>query len=214
MIHRVAVKDRRVCSVIPRAFVQGGKNSDTLEIMADPEWLKCDSILVELKKAGQETFRALYTDEPFYVPERFMDNPGEMYIGLIGYVGDEIRLTTTFMSVTVAAVVIPTGVDFDEGESGPEEDNPDLWAQLIDLCKTTAQNEPLREQAEEEREKTFAESIERCEAATKRAEQIASVQRGTGISTGEGLPSLGGIEGDLYIDYETGDLYEFEKTEG
>lgn len=31
----------------------------------------------------------------------------------------------------------------------------------------------------------------------------------TKISGGYGPPSLGGVTGDLYIDYETGDIYEF-----
>lgn len=210
MIHKVAVKDRKILAVTPRAFVQGSKNADTLMLLTDPEWLSMDSIVVRIDKLGQDPFSAIYTDD-FKVPSRFLAETGPFSLGLIGYKDSDIRIATEDMH----ALDYPVVVDgTDDIAPTPEEEQPDLWAQLITICTETAKNEESRQEAEKQRQKDFDEAIDRCEEATKRAEQIASVQRGTGISTGEGLPSLGGIEGDLYIDYETGDLYEFEKTEG
>lgn len=34
-------------------------------------------------------------------------------------------------------------------------------------------------------------------------------ERGTGITAGDGAPIIAGIAGDLYVDAETGDLYQF-----
>lgn len=56
-------------------------------------------------------------------------------------------------------------------------------------------------------------AAERADAAAKRAENIADVKRATQVTVGGGMPLLSGIEGDSYIDYESGNLWVFENTD-
>lgn len=212
MIHKLAIKERKIVALTPRFFVQGGINADQIEIHADAEWLACDSIMVHIDRYGMDPFRALYDGKPMTVPQRFMETPGQIYFALTGYIGDDVKITTARMAPLESGAVIETGAT--DGGATPEEEQPDLWAQLINLCTETAANEILRQKNEQERQERFEDSITRCEDATKRAEQIAEVQRGTSISLGEGAPVLQGIEGDSYVDTTTGDLWEFEQTEG
>lgn len=46
-------------------------------------------------------------------------------------------------------------------------------------------------------------------AQTTADEALEATKSMTKISGGYGLPTIGGNAGDIYIDYETGDIYEF-----
>lgn len=134
MIHKLIVKGRKIEKVDPFAFVEGGINSDQIEVLVSDEWAECTSVTLQMIKQNQETYSYILAGEPVNVPQRFMQDPGKIEFALIGYDGDTVRITTERMRGCAGARVVETGADVTDVAGDPEVDDPDKWAQLINLC--------------------------------------------------------------------------------
>ena len=134
MIHKLIVKGRKIEKVDPFVFVEGGINSDQIEVLASDEWAECTSVTLQMIKQNQETYSYILAGEPVNVPQRFMQDPGKIEFALIGYDGDTVRITTERMRGCAGARVVETGADVTDVAGDPEVDEPDKWAQLINLC--------------------------------------------------------------------------------
>lgn len=134
MIHKLVVKGRKIEKVDPFVFVEGGINSDQIEVLASDEWAECTSVTLQMIKPNQETYSYILAGEPVNVPQRFMQDPGKIEFALIGYDGDTVRITTERMRSCAGARVVETGADVTDVAGDPEVDEPDKWAQLINLC--------------------------------------------------------------------------------
>lgn len=189
ILHTVTLENRRI-KVNPKRFVQGGINSDEIVVSADAEWHECDHILVSFQHDSiQDPMTLIYPGigVPLKVPRKMMDPIGYFRLSFTGYVNGKVRLTTEIQSDSQACNVVEAGYIAGDYIDEEQEGIGDLIAQTLDA-------------AEEAKE------------AAKLAEEAA--KRATRISTGDGPPTLGGIEGDLYIDAQTGALYEFSNQEG
>lgn len=193
--HAVTLLNRKV-RVNPKRFVQGGINADEIIVSSDEEWNECDKILAAFSNTNvAETAVLLYPGigQPLTVPKSVLGEIGDLYISFTGYVDGEARLTTEIMSSPCN--VVESGVI--AGDITIEDDDLDLIGQLIDEVQDAS---GMVDEVNA--------VIDRATEAAEKAES-ASQSRAPGISTGEGAPVIGGIKGDLYIDAETGELYEF-----
>lgn len=185
--HIASVRSRRIAWDV-REVVQHGLNADRVELSLDPEWQECDSIVAVLAKAGADAFR-VDASHGFFLPSALMEEPGPLRMCLIGYAGDALRVVTAKEAAPLCVV--------ESGETGgmdPAPEQPDLWATLMEEVDR---------------------AVEAVEDVKRRAD--AGEFDGSGISTGERDPASmeGAKVGDLYINSETGGLFELvEYQEG
>lgn len=131
MLHNIVIKQRKVYLYNNR-FVQGGINSDEINISVDPEWEICDTILVTFKNDNvEDTVTYLITPgTPLLIPSSVLSEPGLLYFSFTGYVGEKQRLTTEKLSHVYCGKVYPAGVIAEEGEDA-HPDELDFLASLI-----------------------------------------------------------------------------------
>lgn len=181
--HVLYVQGRHIEACGP-VVVQNGILSDTIDLSLDSEW---DGLcIVVVMGDSTNPVKVEWTGEPISIPSQLMANPGWIPVSVVGYEGE--RRVTTAEAPRLLSVV-PSGC-VDGNDPYPEE--PDLLSQLLD-----AKDEAL-------------------EAAEDAREAIAGFDpggggvRGTQITVGDGAPVVGGMEGDSYVDADTGDLWVFE----
>lgn len=185
--HIASVRSRRIAWDV-REVVQHGLNADRVDLSLDDEWRACDSIVAVLAKTGQQAFR-VEASRGFFIPSALMEETGPLRMCLIGYAGDSVRIVTA--KEVSPLVVVESG---ETGGTDPAPEQPDLWAQLME---------------------EVGRAVEAAEDVKRRAD--AGEFDGSGISTGERDPASmeGAKVGDLYINSETGGLFELvEYQEG
>lgn len=187
LLHTVEIKNRRV-NVSPLEIVQGGINSDEIVVVADEEWQKCDQILATFhNESVQNPVTLVYSGigSALNIPKAVMSEPGTMRISFTGYQNGRARIVTEIQGVRDAFQVVESGVI--AGDIVPDDE--DEVGDLVGACLEAAQE---------------------AKDAAKMAEEAS--KRATKISADSGEPLIGGITGDLYIDTETGKLFEFKEA--
>lgn len=180
IVHTARVRGRHI-AWDRREVVQHGLNSDEVRLDLDAEWGACDRVQAVLAGAGGPV-RVLAEGGRFGIPSALMERPGAIRMCLMGHAGDSVRIVTAREAAPLAVV--------ESGETAgldPAPERPDLWARLM---------------AEVARAVAAAEGVDR------RAD--AGEFDGAGISAGAREPSSmdGARAGDLYINTESGELYE------
>lgn len=187
LVHTATVRGRRLSWDV-REVVQHGMNADRVELSLDDEWRACDRIVAVLAKAGKESVR-VDAGDGFFIPSALMEDAGPLRMCLLGYKGDSVRIVTA--KETAPLVVVESG---ETAGTDPTPEQPDLWVQLMEEVRR---------------------AVEAAEDVKRRAD--AGEFDGSGISTGERDPASmeGAKVGDLYINSETGGLFELvEYQEG
>lgn len=217
MVHVVTVKNRNMQITRNPVIVEDGQMVNVLVFEFDAEWagLSVDFFLSDGKS---EAYRFHYDGEPYAIPTQLISEPGVLQVGVIGYIGADVRLTVAKMLTPFA--VIAQSVN---GEQEPPEPIEDIYGQISGALDDTKEldkklNETLSSldglvEAANEAISDVVDAVskanEAAEAAREAAEAATSAIRGTQVSVTDGRPTIGGIEGDSAIDPETGTFWEF-----
>ena len=181
--HLATVRDRAI-TWDKREVVQHGLNSDTIRIDADSEFTICDTLALILFNASNPRPMRYMVDETLTVriPSALMEQTGALSVCLIGYVGGAVRIVTK--QERMPLVVVKSG---ETGGIDPDDDNPDLWGQLLaaEAARVEAENgrqaaealrvaaETARVAAETEREKDSAAAVKAANSAAGAASKAA-----------------------------------------
>lgn len=203
MVHVVTVKNRNMQITRNPVIVEDGQMVNVLVFEFDPEWAGM-SIDFFLSDGKSEAHRFHYDGEPYAIPTQLISEPGVLQVGVIGYIGADVRLTVAKM-VTPFAVITQSV----HGEQEPPEPIEDIYGQIsgaLDDIKglTNDANEAISGALD-----AASKANDAAEEALKAAETAALASRGTQVSVTDGRPTIGGIEGDSAIDSSTGTLWEF-----
>lgn len=203
MVHVVSVKNRNMQITKNPVIVEDGQMVNLLVFEFDTEW---DGMSVDffLSDGKSEAYRFHYDGEPYAIPTQLISEPGVLQVGVIGYIGADVRLTVAKMLTPFA--VITQSV---HGEQEPPEPIEDIYGQIsgaLDDIKglTNDANEAISGALD-----AASKANDAAEEALKAAETAALASRGTQVSVTDGRPTIGGIEGDSAIDSKTGTLWEF-----
>lgn len=193
-IHTLTVRSHRVSCDSP-TLVQHGMGHDAIALDLDAEWDGLSTRLV-LGPCGS-AYDVLYEDAPVVVPAATLAEAGWLPVSVVGYGEDGTVRVTTERCDHLLRVVESGCVD----GSVPPEDAPDILHELLGAA------EDAREAAD-----AADAAAESAQQWAERAQNVVNVKRATQVSVGEGMPKVGGIAGDSYIDYESGNLWEFEEV--
>ena len=193
-IHTLTVRSHRVSCDSP-TLVQHGMGHDAIALDLDAEWDGLSTRLV-LGPCGS-AYDVLYEDAPVVVPAATLAEAGWLPVSVVGYGEDGTVRVTTERCDHLLRVVESGCVD----GSVPPEDAPDILHELLGAA------EDARDAAD-----AADAAAESAQQWAERAQNIVNVKRATQVSVGEGMPKVGGIAGDSYIDYESGNLWEFEEV--
>ena len=192
--HVLTVRNHRI-SCCDHVLVQHGMGHDALSLDLDAEW---DGLSIKLVIGGcGDAYDAIYSGEPVTVPSSSLAEPGWLPVSVVGYGGDGTVRVTTERCDHLLRVVESGCVD----GSVPPEDAPDILHELLGAA------EDARDAAD-----AADAAAESAQQWAERAQNVVNVKRATQVSVGEGMPKVGGIAGDSYIDYESGNLWEFEEV--
>ncbi|WP_288219917.1 hypothetical protein [uncultured Adlercreutzia sp.] len=97
MAHFAKVIDREIRPVHNDRTVAKNVGVDVIEFTFDAEWAECTS-KVAVFKNGPKEFRAAIDDDAVEVPWEVLDTPGDLYLSVIGYVGEDKRIVTENMA--------------------------------------------------------------------------------------------------------------------
>lgn len=203
MVHVVSVKNRNMQITRNPVIVEDGQMVNVLVFEFDAEWAGM-SVDFFLSDGKSEAYRFHYDGEPYAIPTQLISEPGVLQVGVIGYIGADVRLTVAKM-VTPFAVITQSV----HGEQEPPEPIEDIYGQIsgaLDDAKgvVEAANEAISDVIA-----AVSRANEAADEALKAAETAALASRGTQVSVTDGRPTIGGIEGDSAIDSKTGTLWEF-----
>lgn len=203
MVHVVSVKNRNMQITKNPVIVEDGQMVNVLVFEFDAEWAGM-SVDFFLSDGKSEAYRFHYDGEPYAIPTQLISEPGVLQVGVIGYIGSDVRLTVAKM-VTPFVVIIQSV----HGEQEPPEPIEDIYGQIsgaLDDAKgvVEAANEAISDVVA-----AVSRANEAADEALKAAETAALASRGTQVSVTDGRPTIGGIEGDSAIDSKTGTLWEF-----
>ena len=207
MVHVVSVKNRNMQITKNPVIVEDGQMVNVLVFEFDAEWAGM-SVDFFLSDGKSEAYRFHYDGEPYAIPTQLISEPGVLQVGVIGYIGADVRLTVAKMLTPFA--VITQSV---HGEQEPPEPIEDIYGQIsgaLDDIKglTDDANEAISGALD-----AASKANDAAEEALKAAETAALASRGTQVSVTDGRPTIGGIEGDSAIDSSTGILWEFVDDE-
>lgn len=181
--------ERRKLSCLDAYIVANGIESDTIALCLDREW---NGLRIVLTMGEGDTAVMTEVDGgEVYVPSTLLRRPGYLPVTVAGY-GEGAKRILTARADRLFRVV-PSGC-FDGNDPVPEQ--PDLLSQL--LAAETGANDAA------ERADVAAEN---ADAAAKRVYDALEVHRGTQVTVGAGIPQIGGISGDSYVDELTGTLW-------
>lgn len=184
LIHDVIVKDRALTAT-PRVVVQHGVNSDAIRLALDDEYGMLDTVSIVFV-TRYDQLSVPWKGTPVPIPQTMMDEPGEIGLVVVGRKGDDTRIVTRRMDSPL--IVVESGPT-----SGVSPESPTL--DEVEQAVVDAND-----------------AVRRVDEALDRLAQTGGGGRGTQISLGSGYPSLGGIEGDSYIDSDSGRLYKYQQT--
>lgn len=207
MVHVVSVNNRNMQITKNPVIVEDGQMVNVLVFEFDAEWAGM-SVDFFLSDGRSEAYRFHYDGEPYAIPTQLISEPGVLQVGVIGYIGSDVRLTVAKM-VTPFAVITQSV----HGEQEPPEPIEDIYGQIsgaLDDIKglTDDANEAISGALD-----AASKANDAAEEALKAAETAALASRGTQVSVTDGRPTIGGIEGDSAIDSKTGTLWEFVDDE-
>ena len=97
MAHFAKVIDREIRPAHNDRTVAKNVGVDVIEFTFDAEWAECTS-KVAVFKNGPNEFRAAIDDDAVEVPWEVLDTPGDLYLSVIGYVGEDKRIVTEKMA--------------------------------------------------------------------------------------------------------------------
>lgn len=181
--------ERRKLSCPDAYIVANGIESDTIALCLDREW---NGLRIVLTMGEGDTAVMTEVDGgEVYVPSTLLRRPGYLPVTVAGY-GEGAKRILTARADRLFRVV-PSGC-FDGNDPVPEQ--PDLLSQL--LAAEAGANDAA------ERADVAAEN---ADAAAKRVYDALEVHRGTQVTVGAGIPQIGGISGDSYVDELTGTLW-------
>lgn len=191
--HVAMVRDRRI-EWDDRRVVSGGVESDAVELDLDAEWLECDRVQAVLA-CGNATVRVLPVGGRFSIPSQMMAAAGPLRMCLVGYAGGTQRIVTAREERPLS--VVECG---QMGGADPAPEQPDLWDSLMAEVEAAARE--ARDAARDLREAARRGDFD--------GEQGPAGPRGSGIAAGPSGPgdASGMGPGDLYINSETGELFE------
>lgn len=203
MVHVVSVKNRNMQITRNPVIVEDGQMVNVLVFEFDAEW-EGMSVDFFLSDGKSEAHRFHYDGEPYAIPTQLISEPGVLQVGVIGYIGADVRLTVAKM-VTPFAVITQSV----HGEQEPPEPIEDIYGQIseaLDDAKgvVEAANEAISDVVD-----AVSKANKAAEEALKAAETATLASRGTQVSVTDGRPTIGGIKGDSAIDASTGTLWEF-----
>ena len=193
-VHTLVVRDHHI-SCCDREMVQHGMGHDAIQLDLDAEW---DGLTVTIVVGECDAaYDAVWQGEPWVLPAASLFEAGWLP-GTGGGRDDSgtVRVVTERCD-HLLRVVASGCVD----GSVPPEDAPDILNELLGAA------EDARDAADDA--DAAAESAQQW---AERAQNVVNVKRATQVSVGEGMPKVGGIAGDSYIDYESGNLWEFEEV--
>ena len=203
MVHVVSVKNRNMQITKNPVIVEDGQMVNVLVFEFDAEW---DGLSVDffLSDGKSEAHRFHYDGEPYAIPTQLISEPGVLQVGVIGYIGADVRLTVAKMLTPFA--VITQSV---HGEQEPPEPIEDIYGQISGALDGIEELSKAATEAISGALDAASKANKAAEEALKAAETAALASRGTQVSVTDGRPTIGGIKGDSAIDSKTGTLWEF-----
>lgn len=193
-VHTLVVRDHRI-SCCDREMVQHGMGHDAISLDLDAEWdgLTITVVVGECDAA----YDAVWQGEPWVLPAVSLFEAGWLPVTVVGRDDTGTVRVVTERCDRLLRVVASGCVD----GSVPPEDAPDILHELLGAA------EDARDAAD-----AADAAAESAQQWAERAQNVVNVKRATQVSVGEGMPKVGGIAGDSYIDYESGNLWEFEEV--
>ena len=193
-VHTLVVRDHRI-SCCDREMVQHGMGHDAISLDLDAEWdgLTITVVVGECDAA----YDAVWQGEPWVLPAASLFEAGWLPVTVVGRDDSGTVRIVTERCDRLLRVVASGCVD----GSVPPEDAPDILHELLGAA------EDARDAAD-----AADAAAESAQQWAERAQNVVNVKRATQVSVGEGMPKVGGIAGDSYIDYESGNLWEFEEV--
>lgn len=193
-VHTLVVRGHRI-SCCDTEMVQHGMGHDAIQLDLDAEW---DGLTVTIV-AGEcdAAYDIVWEGAPWVLPAAALFEAGWLPVTVVGRdASGTVRVVTERCDRLLR--VVPSGcVD----GSVPPEDAPDILTGLLDA------GQAARDAADE-----AGAAADEARQWAERAQHVVDVKRATQVSVGEGMPKVGGIVGDSYIDYESGNLWEFEEV--
>lgn len=108
--------------------VQATVSEYVLKITFDEDWDNADTILVTFTgSAGQKIAEKYDAENGVLIPWEVLTTPGKVSVGAVGYIGTEIRLTTTGLYDRNTFVVLPEAC----GLSAAMTPTPDVYQKLV-----------------------------------------------------------------------------------
>ena len=193
-VHTLVVRDHRI-SCCDREMVQHGMGHDAIQLDLDAEW---DGLTITIVVGECDAaYDAVWQGEPWVLPAASLFEAGWLPVTVVGRDDSGTVRVVTERCDRLLRVVASGCVD----GSVPPEDAPDILHELLGAA------EDARDAAD-----AADAAAESAQQWAERAQNIVNVKRATQVSVGEGMPKVGGIAGDSYIDYESGNLWEFEEV--
>lgn len=133
MNHEVTIFDRCVYVSDRPEIIQNGVNADTLIIKPDNEWNDLDEILVIFSNKDKHIRLTItnFTDE-ITIPWEVLTENGKMYITVVGYKDQIVRVITKKMDQPFLVNVSGAGED---PSDPPLEPTKDQWHFLKDILE-------------------------------------------------------------------------------
>ena len=193
-VHTLVVRDHRI-SCCDREMVQHGMGHDAIQLDLDAEW---DGLTVTIVVGECDAaYDTVWDGDPWVLPAASLFDAGWLPVTVVGRDDSGTVRVVTERCDRLLRVVASGCVD----GSVPPEDAPDILHELLGAA------EDARDAAD-----AADAAAESAQQWAERAQNIVNVKRATQVTVGEGMPKVGGIAGDSYIDYESGNLWEFEEV--
>ena len=193
-VHTLVVRDHRI-SCCDCEMVQHGMGHDAIQLDLDAEW---DGLTVTIVVGECDAaYDTIWEGEPWVLPAVALFEAGWLPVTVVGRDDSGTVRVVTERCDRLLRVVASGCVD----GSVPPEDAPDILHELLGAA------EDARDAAD-----AADAAAESAQQWAERAQNVVNVKRATQVSVGEGMPKVGGIAGDSYIDYESGNLWEFEEV--
>ena len=193
-VHTLVVRDHKI-SCCDREMVQHGMGHDAISLDLDAEW---DGLTVTIVVGECDAaYDAVWQGEPWVLPAVSLFEAGWLPVTVVGRDDSGTVRVVTERCDHLLRVVASGCVD----GSVPPEDAPDILHELLGAA------EDARDSAE-----AADAAAESAQQWAERAQNVVDVKRATQVTVGDGMPKVGGIVGDSYIDYESGNLWEFEEV--
>lgn len=193
-VHTLVVRDHRI-SCCDCEMVQHGMGHDAIQLDLDAEW---DGLTVTIVVGECDAaYDTIWEGGPWVLPAVALFEAGWLPVTVVGRDDSgTVRVVTERCDRLLR--VVPSGcVD----GSVPPEDAPDILHELLGAA------EDARDAAD-----AADAAAESAQQWAERAQNVVNVKRATQVTVGDGMPKVGGIAGDSYIDYASGNLWEFEEV--